>query len=277
MQLCGLACYLSFWNRPPGPIRSQGWSAIDSVCGARVGAFESHRLSDSRERIAAYYAAVAPFYEAEMAIRGDVAGWKALVRRVGARRVVDLGCGGGRLARGLGGADVVGIDLQSVLAASQLPFAFAVGDLRRLPFMASAFDLAVAANDPYAHLLADDERRQAIAEALRVASRVVIDGLALSPSDRQLAGVGELERRSELPGDITRTEHWRAVAEDVYRVTYRYWRGPSVLAEATTDVRAWRVDEPALAAFDVTLSGSLGGDGYDPGRAGFVIDIGGPA
>ncbi len=226
-------------------------------------------------RILEYYAAVAPFYEAEMAIRDDLPGWRAVVRRAGARRVLDLGCGGGRLSRALHDADVVGVDVQTALAASQPRFALVRGDLRALPFAAGSFDLAVAANDPFAHLLGDEERREAVAEALRVAPRVVIDGLALLPSDRTRAREGWLERRTALPDGSVRSERWRALDDDVYSVTYRYSRGSTLLAEAATDVRAWRADEPALAAFDVTLRGSLDGDPYDPEHSGFVIEIGG--
>ncbi|MDP9266531.1 MAG: class I SAM-dependent methyltransferase [Chloroflexota bacterium] len=229
--------------------------------------------SETRARIEAYYTAVAPFYEAETAIRRDIPGWIALVRRVGPRRVLDLGCGGGRLAPALAGTEAVGVDLHTALARGQPPFAFVGGDLRALPFATGSFDLAVAANDPYAHLLGDDERRQSIAEALRVARRVVIDGLALPPPDRTRAREGELERRSILPGGVVREERWRWRGDDAYRVTYRYLRGATMLAEATTDVRAWRVDEPALAAFDVTLSGTLAGGVYDPDGAGFVIEV----
>src|SRR5947209_14532700 len=45
------------------------------------------------DSIDAYYRTVAPFYAAEMRSRDDLADWKALARRLDAKRILDLGCG----------------------------------------------------------------------------------------------------------------------------------------------------------------------------------------
>ena len=56
-----------------------------------------------------YYSTVAPFYQSEMAIRGDIPLWQGVIARTGTRSVLDLGCGDGRIARALRDIEVVGI------------------------------------------------------------------------------------------------------------------------------------------------------------------------
>jgi len=228
-----------------------------------------------RDALARYYALVAPYYDAEMALREDIPQWVLAAKAASARTVIDLGCGSGRVARALARhARVVGIDLLAELRVDP-GFAFVRADLRALPFRAAGFDLGIAANDPFAHLLEDDDRRRALDEASRVARRVVIDGLALTPADAARARSGGLVRESRLPDGIVRHETWRALGSDRYRTTYRYGRGPLVLGEASTTVRAWRRDEPALRGRAVELAGTLDGRAFDPGAEGFVITIGG--
>src|SRR5260221_458459 len=82
-----------------------------------------------------YYAAVAPFYDDEMAARTDIPLWRDLVARMSARSVLDLGTGGGRVARALADrAEVIGIDLLTALIPREPGFEFVQADLRELPF-----------------------------------------------------------------------------------------------------------------------------------------------
>jgi SAM-dependent methyltransferase len=227
-----------------------------------------------------YYETVAPFYGAEMAVRTDLALWRDVVARTGARSVIDLGCGDGRVARAIAGqADVVGIDLlTSLLPAdpSERGFEYVQTDMRELPFGDGRFDLAIAANDPFAHLLEDADRTRAIDEALRVAGRLVIDGLSLTAADDARARAAGCVRECVLPDKTVRHETWHSIGGHRYRTTYRYLRGDTVLAEASTDVRAWTPDEPALQGRAVRIFGGLDGRAHDLEERGFVIGIGGP-
>lgn len=223
-----------------------------------------------------YYRLIAPFYEAEMSIRDDVPGWRDLIDRHDPATILDLGSGGGRIAQALAPRRVVGVDILTGLLREDRPFAFVQGDLRALPFGDSTFDLALAADDPFAHLLTDDERARAIDEATRVARHVVIDGLSLTAADQARASAEGCIRTAILPGGIVRHETWRAIGGPRYRVTYRYIRGDRIAAEATSDVRAWRPDDPSLRGRGARICGGLDGRAYDPDARGFVIVIGGP-
>ena len=225
--------------------------------------------------LAGYYRSIAPFYDAEMSIRDDLAEWRGLVARSDPATILDLGCGGGRIARAFAPRRVVGVDLLTELLHAGRGFSFVQGDLRVLPFRDATFDIAVAADDPFAHLLSDEERAKAIGEAMRVARRVVIDGLSLTAADHARASAAGCLRSAVLPGGIVRHETWYAIGGPRYRVTYRYVRGDRIVAEATSDVRAWRTDDPALRGRGAAVFGGLDGRAYDPDARGFVIVIGG--
>lgn len=227
--------------------------------------------------LARYYETIAPFYDDEMALRTDVPKWREIVARSGARSVLELGCGGGRVARALRGiGEVVGIDALTPLLPPDPGFEFVQADMRQLPFRPGRFDLAIAANDPFAHLLEDDDRSRALDEAGRVASRVVIDALSLTAADDARARADGLIRRSALPSGIERHETWRAQGHtDRYLAIYRYVRDDAVLAEAATVVRAWSTSEPALRGRRARLYGDLDGRPYDADSDGLVISIGG--
>jgi len=228
--------------------------------------------------LAGYYRTIAPYYDAEMSIRDDLPRWPELVRSYhpdAVLDVLDLGCGSGRVARALTAHRVVGVDILTALLPREPGFAFVQGDLRALPFGDGRFDVAVAANDPFAHLLTDDDRGRAVDEASRVAKRVVIDGLFLTAADHARASGDGRIREAMLPGGIARHETWRALGGSRYRVTYRYVRDDRLVAEATNDVRAWRPDEAALRGREICIGGGLDGRAYDPEARGFVIVIGG--
>lgn len=224
--------------------------------------------------LARYYATVAPYYDAEMSLRDDIPRWSRIVGATAARTVIDLGCGGGRVARALAQhARVVGVDLLAELPVATA-FVFARADLRALPFGDATFDLGIAANDPFAHLLEDADRARALDEASRVARLVVIDGLAITPADAESARAGGLVREARLPDGTLRHETWVAIGHDRYRTTYRYLRDGAVVAEAMTTVRAWDPDESALRGREVTLAGSLDGRPFEEDAPGFVVAIG---
>jgi ubiquinone/menaquinone biosynthesis C-methylase UbiE len=223
-----------------------------------------------------YYEAVAPFYADEMALRADLPKWRELVARLGARSVLDLGCGDGRVARALAAqASVVGLDLLTTLVPPEPDFEFVQGDMRELPFDDGRFDLAIAANDPFAHLLEDADRGRALDEAQRVAGRVVIDALFLPASDDARTRATGCVREAVLPNGTLRHETWYAIGPHAYRTTYRYLRGDRELTHAGADVRAWSVDEAALRGRWARLYGGLDGRPRDPGGRDLTISIGG--
>jgi SAM-dependent methyltransferase len=232
-------------------------------------------LIDSRrdlETIETYYRAVAPFYEAEMKLRDDVTEWKALARRLDPRRVLDLGCGYGRIALALledgPSREVVGVDVSTALLGdADPPFTFVRADMREIP-IDEEFDLIVAANDPFAHLLDDADRAAAIAEARRLLVReglLVIDGLYVPPQDDAIASApGGLTRERNLPDETLVHEVWRGVGGHRYDTTYFYERGGRLLAQANARVRAWHPGESALRESGARVAGALDERDFDP-------------
>src|SRR5712691_6941938 len=114
------------------------------------------------EEIRRYYQAILPFYDHSLADRGDLPFWEAMATRWGARRILELGCGTGRVTEVLSRhASVTAVDLLVEMlwrAARKAPRAHLVAaDLRQFAF-ATTFDLIVLADDPMAHLTSMDDR-----------------------------------------------------------------------------------------------------------------------
>src|SRR5258706_9007132 len=114
------------------------------------------------DEIRRYYDAILPFYDDSLADRGDLPFWEAMATRWGASRILELGCGTGRVTEVLRRhAPVIAVDLLIEMlwrARRKAPRAHLVAaDLRRFAF-ATTFDLIVLADDPMAHLLSMDDR-----------------------------------------------------------------------------------------------------------------------
>src|SRR5438309_7465664 len=122
----------------------------------------------------------------EMRLRDDAAEWKALVERLEARRVLDIGAG-----------------------LETLP-----GD--------GEFDLIVAPNDPFAGILEDDARATAIAKVRRLLARdglLVIEGLYVPPQEDAVVSAPDgLVRERKLGDGSVGREVWTAVGEHQYEV-----------------------------------------------------------
>lgn len=116
----------------------------------------------------------------------DAAEWKALVRRLEARRVLDIGSG-----------------------------------LEALP-EEGEFDLILAPNDPFAALLDDEARAAAIAKARRFLARdglLVIEGLYIPPQEDAVASAPDgLVRERRLDDGSIERETWNALGEHQYAV-----------------------------------------------------------
>jgi SAM-dependent methyltransferase len=200
------------------------------------------------DQIGAYYRAVLPFYDASLADRGDLPFWESVARRWGggggAKRILELGCGTGRVTEVLRrAASVTGTDLlieMLACAKRRVPDTdFVVADLRTFVF-SSRFDLIVLADDPMAHVISTEERAhviQRIAHHLTPGGHVVLEGLHRPP--RRTA-----RRAIARPVKFTVEESWERAADSIWNATYRYEEG-SKITEAKSVVRAWTRDEVA--------------------------------
>jgi len=181
------------------------------------------------EEIRRYYDAILPYYDESLADRGDLPFWESMA--TGSKRILELGCGTGRVTEVLvKHAPVTAVDLLVEMlrrAFQKAPAAQLVAaDLRQFAF-AERFDLIVLADDPMAHLISIDDRARVlrlILDHLTPDGRVVIEGL--------------YRPAGSAPGV---EESWTA-AEDpsVWNVRYRY-----ASVEVATVMRSWSLEEIA--------------------------------
>lgn len=183
------------------------------------------------EEVRRYYDAILPFYDESLADRGDLPFWEAIAARWGSKRILELGCGTGRVTEVLAKhAPVIAADLLVEMlrrASQKAPAAQLVAaDLRQFAFR-EPFDLIVLADDPMAHLISMDDRArvmQLIADHLTPDGHVVIEGLYRS------AGYTSAE------------ETWSATGEpSVWNARYRLANG----MEVGTVMRSWSLEEIA--------------------------------
>jgi SAM-dependent methyltransferase len=128
-----------------------------------------------------YYTAALPFYDLSLSDRGDLPFWAALAGRWSPKRILELGCGTGRVTPVLcARASTTAVDVLIEMLPSAIRRApaahFVVADLRALAFT-SAFDLVVLADDPMAHLTSSEERMtvlESIARHLAPEGRLVL-------------------------------------------------------------------------------------------------------
>jgi SAM-dependent methyltransferase len=244
--------------------------------GRRGGRGRGPRQCEAEIR--AYYRHIAPYLDLELADRGDAAFWQWAASEPAGCRVLELGAGSGRatafLARAA--ARVVAFDLvpELIAAARRRLAGFAhvelfVADMRSLR-LAGRFDLVVAVDDPFAHLLLDGERDRALRAAaahLAPGGRLILDAAWLSPQSRELAtrpqGLAIDRFRGGGASQLGVHEEVRCGPGRICQSRIEYRRAGELLAAACFSSRLWSLAELSrrcrAAGLDVV---SLWG-GYD--------------
>jgi len=207
----------------------------------------SSRVRDGAGDVQAYYRRIAPYLDLELADRGDAGFWEWAASEPAGCRVLELGAGTGRatffLARAA--ARVFACDLLPELAAiarerlgSLENVRLFVADMRRL-CLAARFDLVVAVDDPFTHLLLDGERDRGLRAAaahLAPGGRLILDAAWLSPHQRELA--------SRPEGLVT--ERFRGGGAGQLRVREEVRCGAGRICDSRIEYR--RAGEPPVAA-----------------------------
>jgi SAM-dependent methyltransferase len=210
----------------------------------------------SSDQTRGYYRRVLPFYDLELAGRGDEALWAwAAGAPVGAR-VLELGAGTGRatafLARRAGWVVALELSLGMIAVARRRLAGFpnvrlVAGDLRQASFR-TRFDLVVAVDDPFVHLTEDADRDRAIANAARhllPGGRFLVDAAWFSPDQRQATGDPEgLVKTQSLPGGLEVRETWHCDPEArLCTASYEYLENGERVEKASFPARLWSRDE----------------------------------
>jgi hypothetical protein len=158
-----------------------------------------------------------------MCLRDD-AEWKALAARLEARRVLDISEG-----------------------------------LESLP-EEGEYDLIVAPNDPFAGILDDDARAEAMVKTRRLLARdglLVIEGLYVPPQEEAVASAPDgLTRERRLDDGSVEREIWRALGEYRYEIQTN--------GSSSMRVRAWHCGETALRESGARIAGALDERDFDP-------------
>lgn len=211
--------------------------------------------TSSDEEIREYYHRVLPFYEAELKDRGDGALWEWASSEPAGCRVLEVGAGTGRATRFLArkAGRVVAFDLTpEMVAIARRRFAghprvsVLVADLRTLQ-LEERFDLIAAVDDPFVHLIEDEERDRAfaaVAAHLAPGGRFLLDAAWLPPERRHEAENGKLVEEREAEGGLMVRETWRCDPDSRRCITrFEYRVGGQLEAKASFPSRLWSLDE----------------------------------
>lgn len=215
----------------------------------------SSRSSDRIRSTVGYYRSVAPHIERELTGRPDRRFWTRVGERHSAARVLEVGCGTGRVTGILASRvrRVAAVDLSPDMLrrarrkfSAEDPVDLIRADVLHLP-LGRGFDLAVAANGVFSHLLRDEERLRSLRQIrgrLRPGGTVIVDAFWLSRDRRSECTPPEGDRRSRsLPGDdgaLRVDERWLSDPETARcRVTYRYRHPDGATERAESVLRYW--------------------------------------
>src|SRR3954468_6630612 len=203
-----------------------------------------------------YYREILPFYDLELADRGDGELWAWAASVPPGCRVLELGAGTGRataaLARTAG--KVVALELApEMIAVAHRKLAgrsnvqLVAADMRDSP-LRSAFDLVAAIDDPFVHLTEDEDRQRAFATAaghLVPGGRFLLDAAWLAPDQRHAAGNPEgLVKENSGKGGLSVRETWRC--DPTTRrgtASYEYFVQGRRVREASFPARLWSREE----------------------------------
>jgi len=208
--------------------------------------------------VRSYYRRIAPYLDLELADRGDADFWRWAASEPPGGRVLELGAGTGRATAFLAGAgaSVFAFDLfpelieaaRARLGALPNVHLF-VADMRCLCLDAT-FDLVVAVDDPFTHLLASGERDgalQAAAAHLAPGGRLILDAAWFSVRRRELASRPEglaVERfRGGGGAQLRVREEVRCGAGRICDSRIAYHRAGELLAAAFFRSRLWSLAE----------------------------------
>ncbi len=211
------------------------------------------------DEVRTYYRRILPFYDRELADRGDEGFWTWAASSPPCCRVLELGAGTGRatafLARAAG--RVVAFDLSAeMIAVARRRLASAanvqllVADMREVAFRAE-MDLVVAVDDPFAHLTGEADRERAFSVAARHLApdgRFLLDAAWLSPERRAAAGQpGGLvldHSGHSGRGALRVREIWRCDPDTRLCTTcFEYRIGDRSVERACFASRLWSMDE----------------------------------
>lgn len=210
--------------------------------------------SDRIRSTVGYYRAVAPHIERELTDRSDRTFWARVAEEHSAAEVLEVGCGTGRVTRLLAQRvrRVVAVDLSpDMLRRARRRFSaggpvdLIRADVLDLP-LRRGFDLTVAANGVFSHLLRDDQRLRAlrqIRERLRPGGTLLVDAFWLSRRRRSECSPPQGDRRTRTlddEGALRVTERWLCDPDSARcRVRYRYRHPDGSTREAESVLRFW--------------------------------------
>jgi SAM-dependent methyltransferase len=205
--------------------------------------------------VRSYYHRILPFYDLELADRGDGELWAWAASAPPGCRVLELGAGTGRgtafLARTAGRVVALELALEMIVAGrprlAGLPnVSFMAADMREAP-LTSRFDLVTAIDDPFVHLTRDEDRGRAFATAARhlaPGGRFLLDAAWFSPDQRHAAGgAGGLVKEHSGHGLKVR-ETWHCDPEArLCTASYEYFENGRQVERASFPARLWSREE----------------------------------
>jgi SAM-dependent methyltransferase len=216
---------------------------------------ENDTAISTDDQVREYYHRVLPFYDTELKDRGDEALWVWAASEPACCRVLEIGAGTGRatgfLARQAGRVVAFDLSLEMIAVARRLlakrpNVSFLMADLRTLQ-LAERFDLIAAVDDPFVHLIKDEDRKRAfavVAEHLAPHGRFLLDAAWLPPERRHTAEEGGLVEEREVEGGLSVREVRRCEAGSrLCTSRFEYRVDGRLEAKASFPSRLWSLAE----------------------------------